>query len=838
MFGRKCGIGFQPAILQSQAGIPKRRDADRPRSGGVDRNQLMRVIGRQILVVLLTSLIRISPLYADPPMIGYMFPAGGQRGTEVTARIGGCNLYSLPRLHWTNDVVRGPAMLERTETIWFDGPVIPQPASQQREDYPQDYSATLGIPKDAPTGRQTWRLSTSQGVTAAGGFILGDFPEVVEVEQEGNTPAVAVNLPVTINGRIFPREDVDAWRFSATAGQVVTCCVATSAFGSPLDARLVICDSNGKVLAESIPAGDVTPPLKLNIPATGDYQVKIHDIAFQGLQNHVYRLTMTTGPVLETIYPLGGRRGTTTRFQLQGINLSESETMVALPNSGDSMLYRLPDTRSAFGNVHLQLDDFDEQLEPESPAAAGSMEPFNSPCILNGRIQSPGEDDVWRFMAMQGQEYDFDVHAARCGSPLDAVLTLCDATGKTIQEVDDSPGLQTDARLRWTANADGEYQIRIRDRLASRGDPRFAYRVRVTNSTVPEFSLKVVTDSLNIEQAQSANLKVTIERGAGFKEPVEVAFEGLPEDISMTAPIVIAANQQEVQIPLKVAKPAKIATYPVRIAGTATVAGNQIRRLAAVMPAAPPQGQDPISIVDADSPVWISTTIPTPFKFVGIFETKFIPRGGVYIRKYRIERNGFEGPLEVQLADRQGRHLQGVTARPVTVESNQNEFDIVVQLPPWMEVGRTCRSTLAICGVTTDAQGQSHTISYSSNDQNNQMIALVATGRLTIQLPHATMKANPNQRIELPIRIQRSPGIVNSVKLELVESKSVRGVRVEPITIEPNKDSGTLILELGKELHGLNVQPLKIRAATQDERQLPVTAEASITLVDQQPQSP
>jgi hypothetical protein len=155
-----------------------------------------------------------------------------------------------------------------------------------------------------------------------------------------------------------------------------------------------------------------------------------------------------------------------------------------------------------------------------------------------------------------------------------------------------------------------------------------------------------------------------------------------------------------------------------------------------------------------------------------------------------------------------------------------------------MEVGRTCRSTLAICGVTTDAEGKPHTISYSSNDQNNQMIALVATGRLTIQLPQATMKAIPDQRIELPVRIQRSPGIVDSVKLELVESKSVRGIHAEPITIEANKDSGTLILQFGTELDGVSVQPLKIRATTQDERQLPVTAEASITLVDQQPQSP
>ena len=53
--------------------------------------------------------------------------------------------------------------------------------------------------------------------------MVGDMPEIVEQEIDGDTVPVAVQLPVTINGRIFPRENVDAWTFPARAGQTFTC---------------------------------------------------------------------------------------------------------------------------------------------------------------------------------------------------------------------------------------------------------------------------------------------------------------------------------------------------------------------------------------------------------------------------------------------------------------------------------------------------------------------------------------------------------------------------------------------------------------------------------------
>ncbi|HUQ69603.1 MAG TPA: PPC domain-containing protein, partial [Planctomycetaceae bacterium] len=393
---------------------------------------------------------------ADPPTVNYVFPAGGQRGTTVAARIGGCNLHDAPRLIWTGHGVTAPTTLQPANTLWLEGPLIPQPASQQKEDYPRDFAAMLVIDRDAPPSGQAWRLATSQGVTSPWRFVIGDLPEVVEAEIDGETPATPIDLPVTINGRIFPREDVDEWRFIATAGQRISIHVATAEFGSPLAARITVLDDAGRVLGESLPEGKSTPSIRFAVPADGGYRVRIHDASLGGLQDHVYRLTVTTGPVLDAVFPLGGRRGTTTQFELSGAHLPSAAMMVTLPSQGTEQVITLADHSHGFGAVSVQLDELDEVLES---AASSSPTTFTVPAVLNGRITRSGEHDRWVFAAIKGAEYEFDLRAARLGSPLDAVLSVQDATGQEFMEVDDTTGLETDPRLRWTAPADGEFSV-------------------------------------------------------------------------------------------------------------------------------------------------------------------------------------------------------------------------------------------------------------------------------------------------------------------------------------------------------------------------------------------
>ncbi|MGY8690267.1 MAG: hypothetical protein ACKVHP_21340, partial [Verrucomicrobiales bacterium] len=143
-----------------------------------------------------------------------------------------------------------------------------------------------------------------------------------------------VSLPVTINGRIFPREDTDIWTLTAKAGEIISCSVNAQRLGSAFNARLEILDPNGRRLAEAVPTTGKDPSLQWQAPVDGVYAVRIHDIDFGGLQHYVYRLTITKDPHITTTYPLGGKRGATTHVELLGSNgAAKGDIEITIPDS-------------------------------------------------------------------------------------------------------------------------------------------------------------------------------------------------------------------------------------------------------------------------------------------------------------------------------------------------------------------------------------------------------------------------------------------------------------------------------------------------------------------------
>src|SRR4051794_21123641 len=103
------------------------------------------------------------PASASPPVASYIFPAGGQRGTKVEARVGGLFLHQDCGFEMVGGGVKAPATIRRMPTLWMEGPLLPLPDSQRQEDYPKDMAAPLSIDSDAALGLRRWRVRTSQG---------------------------------------------------------------------------------------------------------------------------------------------------------------------------------------------------------------------------------------------------------------------------------------------------------------------------------------------------------------------------------------------------------------------------------------------------------------------------------------------------------------------------------------------------------------------------------------------------------------------------------------------------------------------------------------------------
>lgn len=766
-------------------------------------------------------------LQAETPSVSYIYPAGGQRGTTVSVNIGGHYLHEACGFATLGPGVQAASEIRRAAgTRWFEGPVIPLPDSQQKENYPKDQAGSITISSDASPGFRRWRVWTSQGVCESMKFVVGDLPEIVEDEIEGDPIPTAVSLPVTINGRIFPREDVDVWSFEGRAGQSYTCEVMASRLGSPLDSRLEVTGPAGNRVAENTDGIAADSLLRFAAPSDGIYQVRIHDINFDGLQHFVYRLTITDGPYVNYVYPLGGRRGSLTPFQLDGQNVPDGPLEIQLPNDKvGTWMTRVEQPGAASNRFAIQLSDCKEQLETEpNDTNDGALE-FSVPAVLNGRIDVPGDVDVWRLVGKKDDIRFLDLQAERIGSDLDSVLIVCDADGKELARNDDMDGRQSDSALQFTVPADGTYFVKVSERFSSRGGLRFAYRLSVEPPATPDFSLTLPVDALTVNRGGEAKLKISASRNGGFVGEIGLKVESLTPGVTVVGDK-IEANKNEAELTFRADATAGIGPVRLQIIGSAQI-GEQTMSRSAIKPASSPDDLDIDHLL-------MAIAIPTPFKFAGAFQTNYAARGSTFEKHFTIDRGGFHGPIEIRLADRQNRHLQGVTGPTIVVPAGESDFRYAIKLPSWMEVGRTSRTCLMASGILTEPDGSEHTVCFSSEQQNDQIIVLVDPGQLEVQAQPRSLLATQGTTFPVRIEIGRGAGLVESVTAELRIPDHVRGVSASPITIEAGQSFGMLEIQFAKESIGPFNIPLSIVATAYPDGK-PYTAETLIELVPHEP---
>jgi hypothetical protein len=762
--------------------------------------------------------LAIGTADAHPPVASYIFPAGGQRGTSVDIKVGGLFLHDECPFELTGPGVKASPKLTRTKTLWFDGPLLPLPESQQSEDYPRDMAGRVAIAKDAALGVRFARIWTSQGVAPSVKFLIGELPEIVEVEIDGEPLPVLASPPVTINGRIFPRQDVDAWSFHARKGETFSCVVNAARLGSPLDARLEVVDPDKRLIAENDDARGNDPAVRFTAPADGVYEVKIRDAQLQGGQAYVYRLTITKGSVVDRVFPLGARRGDTVAIDLEGQAVPKSVD-VAIPASAERVYRPKEIPEPIVEPVLLDIDDVPEFVEGRGLPTA----PFQTPIVVNGRIASAGESDEWAIAAKKATPLRIEMRAARLGSALDAVTTIVDASGKELAK------LEGDKSLDWTPAVDGSYRIRVRDRFRSRGGAAFAYRLKIAPPSAPDYELSVPSDAVTLLRKGQTKLKVNVVRIGGSHDAVAIAAENLPAGV-VALPLVVPGNQPSGELMLKADADAPVSSQAIRIVGTL-----------APKPPLPVKGK-----VDADSgddagPPRVATVavargetppdlrlavgVATPFVIKGEYDMGFAARGGLHRRKYSIERNGYDGPIEISLADKQARHLQGVTAPSIVVPAGESTFTYEAYLPPWMELGRTCRVCVQGVGVIKVGE-QHHKVVFSSTNQNEQLVAVVGPGQLAMELDRPSVVLSEGKAADVGVRIRRGLAWKGPVEIALV---TIGCVTAEPLTIPAEAEQGVLRLRRDASPR-MNGGPITIRATLRQGTQY-IVAEASLEAI-------
>jgi hypothetical protein len=694
---------------------------------------------RSLLVALAIVSMLAAPAVAQQPTphIGYVYPAGGRQGASLEVVLGGQFLDGVARAivsgagveatvaEYTKPITPGQAnklkerlaelqKKDRTAEVLKEIAEIRKKLATfvRRPPNPaiaETVTLNVRISPDAEPGQRELRLRTSAGLTNPLAFCIGQLPEVSEKPAKGlppmgegkkakyrkffepSSPAgpVEITLPATLNGQILPGE-VDRYRFHATKGLRLVAVVSArdlipylaDAVPGWFQAALTLYDARGNELAY---VDDYRfhpdPVLLFEIPAEGEYILEIRDAIYRGREDFVYRIAVGELPFVTGVFPLGGRAGTKTEIELVGWNLPES-SLIFDARRKQPGVYALAVRREGLLSnvVSFQVDALPESLEqePNSQRAAAQEVPF--PIIVNGRIDEPGDWDLFRFEGRAGQEIVAEVRARRLGSPLDSILRLTDANGKQVAINDDHEdkgvGLLThhaDSWLRAKLPAAGTYFLHLGD-TQDHGGPEYAYRLRIS-SPRPDFELRVVPSSVNARPGATLPITVHAVRRDGFSDEIALELKDAPRGFALSGNR-IPAGEDQVRLTLSVPPSGSQEPLPLHVEGRATIGGRVVARMAVpaddLMQAFAYRHLVPASDLEVSvegrsflrSPIRILS--PTPIK---------IPAGGTARIRIGLPAASFER-LQFELSD----PPEGISVKQVVSSSLGTE--IVVQSDP------------------------------------------------------------------------------------------------------------------------------------------------------------
>jgi hypothetical protein len=708
-------------------------------------------------------------LHAEPPGTSHIFPAGGQRGPVVNARIGGFYFHGRAAFVMNDAKINAPREVREVETFWIEGPMITKPASQKGEDYPRDHAVTLQIAADAPPGTRYWHCTTSQGSTPTLRFIVGELPELVEQEIDGAPVPQQVKWPLTINGRVFPREDVDLWTFHAKKGQHIECALVSRGLGLPLDGMMEVRGPDGRVLPNVKRTTDAAHDPKLSFTAAGAglHTLKLHDAGFDGGPHFVYRLTIQAAEAEKAVADekpglvslpaeFGGVIAQPGKSDVWSVMLKKGETL-ALDLSAAQNGSRL-DSVIVLGNaqgVELTRNDDRNESSPDSR--------------LRFTAKNDGEHRITisdRFATRGGPDFHYRVKAALVEAD-DFELTLASDV----------------------VNITRQTEVEAAD---------------------PEFGKK--------QPPKGSALKVNLLPVGNFAAEVKLSVEGLPAGVTLDKDK-IGAKQKFTDLRFIAPPRTKAQVADIVIKGTAKIGEREITRTA-VFPMLAGEA--------AVTQVRLGIAPPAPFRHVGEYwVTNDQPAGTTMSKTFQLVRDHFDGPITVSLADRQGRCLQAASAKPMIIPPGASEFTYSVLFPPELELGRTNRQQLMLVAEITDFDGSKHTVSHTSFEQNEQMISVVSEGMLKLIPTNTSHASVPETEISVPFTLRRDARLANRpVRVSLQVPTHMSGVSAEPV----DAASSRIVLRFGKTLGPFNM-PLTLLAETSDGSAPPHAAAAKIELV-------
>ena len=608
-----------------------------------NRNEVVVVLVAMRLSAILTlfSLVLVQGASAQRvPDVGYVYPAGGQRGTEIVVTVGGQYLDGVNGASVTGEGVRAevldhekpipPGLLNelRQKLGELNGKLnqgqitraeIPEqfqlfaqskgledftladfrdlrarerdPKRQPNAQLEEKVTLRVTIAEDAELGNRELRLATPRGLTAPLVFQVGQFPEVREDEPNDIEEGVELpgELPLVINGQILPG-DVDRFRFRARKNTRLVASVEArslipylaDAVPGWFQATLSLKDAAGTEGAYSDDHGfDPDPIISCRIPGDGEYVLEIHDAIYRGREDFVYRIVVGKVPLITSVFPLGCRAGEEVAVELAGWNLRGKELDFKSEGMSPGVVPLTVHARHYESNpVKFSLGELAEVREAEPNNTPAEAQVVEAPLTINGRVEKPGDADVYEFAGQKGQKIVAEVRARRLGSALDSFLKITGPDGSLIGANDDfaDPGAgltthQADSRVEVTLPAEGRYYLSLFD-AQGQGGPEHGYRLHISPPR-PGFALRVVPSSISGPVGGHAPVTVYALRHDGYEGPIDLSLVDMPPGFTLNGGPILA-GMEKLRLTVGLPNEPTAEPVPLRIEGRAQIDGIEV----------------------------------------------------------------------------------------------------------------------------------------------------------------------------------------------------------------------------------------------------------------------
>lgn len=452
---------------------------------------------------------------------------------------------------------------------------------------PLSVEARVEAGPSAAPGPRFLHLETPKGPSNRILFRVTGWESIVEAEpNDGYEQSQPVPTPVIVEGRIRTVHDSDMFRFRAAAGERLAFNVLTGRNKAPGHVVAILMTADGRVLARNLSYFGTDPYLDYTFEEAGQYILTIVPRRFSDFYtvlsddqaiNWQYQAAIGRSPVLWSLFPAGGRRGTNTAAELRADFLDPSseplfsglglDAKLSRTDAACGCLFKLSvaiaedaplgthlltfrDRSGTMTPLAFAVGETDEIVEREPNDGLSTAQPVTVPVVVNGRIDGPGDRDGMLFTVDQYDEIAFRVDAKGLGSHItDPNLTLARPDGELIDRGDDrcvdcgqffttvGRKERLDSKF-WhyfqtgnpnDADAAGDYVLQIRDN-SKRGGPHHPYRLLIRHKA-PSFRLGALSDRIRGALGGVAELPVAIHAEEGFRGSVEVRAEGLPRGL-------------------------------------------------------------------------------------------------------------------------------------------------------------------------------------------------------------------------------------------------------------------------------------------------------------------